>query len=227
MSNSGITCAGEVPSGASAAGAIVLDAPRCGIWFHVAMRRPGELLAHLHDLRVLISSIQLHADEVLGTPDESAGSRYALHDQVNLLAEILRAWTMIEARPKGEPDARPFDLRAIVFLARVRHPSAFLGEMSTSVRAHVRPDAVLELMDLVSFWAAGENGRTTIEVRDLPPSIVISAVDHFSDAVDRSDRELEQAITSVSAACRVEALLESEQRVAVLQFRGEDEGFDG
>ncbi|MBI5536515.1 MAG: hypothetical protein HY898_27585 [Deltaproteobacteria bacterium] len=191
------------------------------------MRRSGEMLAHLHDLRVLVSSIQLHADDLLGIPGESDGSRYTLRDQIDLLAEILRAWALLEARPKPEPAARPFDLRAIAFLARVRHPSAFLGEMTTSVRAPVRPDAILELIDLVMFWAAGENGRTTIEVGDEPPSIIVSAMEQPGPSGDRSDLEMEQAIASMAAACRVESALDNEPRVARLLFPSEDDGLDG
>jgi hypothetical protein len=191
------------------------------------MRRSGEMLAHLHDLRVLVSAIQLHVDDVLGTPGVMDGGRYELRDRIDLLADVLRALIAIQGEEPGGSAARQVDLRAIAFLAHGRHPGSTVGDCRGPVHVHVRPDAVLELLDLAVVWAIGDRGRCTIEVRDRPATLVVSATGARAPCDDGSDLEIEQAIASMATACRTEASIHREQRIVVLQLREGPDGLDG
>jgi len=188
------------------------------------MRRSGEMIAHLHDVRVLVSAIQLHVDDVLGTPDVLDGGRYELRDRIDLLADVVRLLIAIQSK---EPGAAQVDLRAIALLAHGRHPGSTVGERRSPVTVHVRPDVLLDLVDLAAVWAIGERGRCTIEVRDHPATLVVSATGQRPAANDGVDLELEQAIASMAAVCRVESTLHREQRIAVLQLREGPDALDG
>jgi hypothetical protein len=111
------------------------------------------------------------------------------------------------------------DLRAIAFLAHGRHPGAIVGECRRPVTVHVRPDLVFDLLDLTVVWSIGERGRCSIEVRADPAALVVSASGPRAASEESADVELEQAIASMAIACRVEATLHRELRIAELQLR--------
>ena len=190
------------------------------------MPRSDETLARVHDLRVLVSAIQMYADEVLGSPHRLEGPSGVLRDHIELLAEVLRLWSLGETDITQAP-ARPVDLRAVAFLARVRHPGAFLTDSPAAVYAHVRPQPLLELLDLVIYWAAGDQGRSRIEVQPQPAGLSVSAMETRHLASDREDIELEGAIASMAAASRIEPLLDRAKRVALLQVIDTEDGWDG
>lgn len=192
------------------------DASLC---FHALMAGSNESEAFLHDLRVLVSSIQMNADDVLGSPDVLDGGAFTLRDQIELLAEVLRVASYVEAEG-GDTPARPIDLRAIAFLARSRRPATFLGEMTMPVRVRVDPVAAVELVELAAYWTAGDSGRITMHARSNPACLVLEAVGPVP-AQGSDQREIEQAVESLAGSCRVELQLKSEPRAAVLLFETE------
>lgn len=183
------------------------------------MAGSNESEAFIHDLRVLVSSIQMNADDVLGTPDVLDGGAFTLRDQIELLAEILRVASYVEADGVDTP-ARPIDLRAVAFVARSRRASTFLGEMRMPVRARVDPVAAIELVELAAYWTAGDDGRITMHARGNPACLVMEAMGPVL-LQGSEQREIEQALESLAGRCRAELQLRTEPRSIVLQFETE------
>ena len=172
--------------------------------------------AFVHDLRVFVSAMQLTADEVLGPREALNGPAFALRDQVELLADILRVTSYLSAEGGDEPD-RPVDLRALAFVARSRRASTFLGEMQWPVQARLDPVSALELIELAAYWAAGDEGKLVLHARPKTSSLVLEASGAPLPS-SAEDCEVEQAMESLAGSCRVKVVLRRNPRAVVLAF---------
>ncbi len=176
----------------------------------------SQLLAHLHDLRVLVASIRMASDEVLGDPSALQGVAWQLADQLDLLSEVLRAW--IDTEQETDNRVGLHDLRALAWLARARHPELLTGEMPMPLAVPAAVRSMLELLELLVQWTAGGHGRARIDATAAPEgsALRISALPPWGEGAG-ADRELEQAITTLAEAVRVEVVLDQEERSAELR----------
>lgn len=185
---------------------------------HTRLMGGPDLLAFLHDLRVLVSTIQLTVDEACAE-DATPDTRETLRDQTNLLAEVLRVATAAESE---DEQVTTVDARAAVWLVRARHPDAFMGRMPEPVPVRCSIPSFVEMLDLVVSWVQAEAGRMHLVAVAEPPSIMVmgAAGPGHEAGPARADREMEQAIMSMAGAARVEVTLREAPRSARVELVG-------
>ena len=171
---------------------------------------------YLHDLRVLVSGVRVSIDE-LAVPSSGEAAREELRDRIDLIVELLRVLRELE---RGVDDrVQVVDARALVWLARSRHPHVFMGRMPAAVWVRTNVQAALELLDVVVSWVEASAGRVRIVAVPRPAALfVIGAPQDTSQASSPLDREMEQTIQSLAGAARVEASLRESPRTAKLEL---------
>jgi len=189
--------------------------------------------ACVHDLRVLVSSIRLLADDVMPTPGAAQDAHERMREQIDLLAEVLRLLSVLEGDEEGFGEV---DARAIVWMARTRQPEAFMGKMPIPVWVRTNVRTLLDLVDVVVAWVRASVSRVKIVAVPRPPALFIVAAPVPGESI-RSvphDRETEQTILSLASAAHVEVSLRASPRSATIEFLsggsiapGEPEDDDG
>jgi hypothetical protein len=177
---------------------------------------------YLHDLRVLVSGVRVALDDLAVVPGQAEAVREDLCDRIDLIVELLRVLRELEG---GVDDrVQVVDARALVWLARSRHPHVFMGRMPSAVWVRTNVQAALELLDVVVTWVEASAQRVRLVAVARPASLfVIGAPNDVAQGPSPLDREMEQTIQSLAGAARVEASLRESPRTAKLDLVSADE----
>jgi hypothetical protein len=169
----------------------------------------------LHDLRVLVSSIQTHAKEGRVDPEDGG---VILRNEVDLLADVLRILTDLASDSSSE-DLKRIDLRAVIWVARSRVPDIFIDSMDMPRRVWLRVGPVIDLLDVTLPWASEMTGRAWLSI-DKNALLVRPALSGSDGVTCPPNLEIEEAIVSLASLALFEPQIDSINRRITFSLSG-------